>query len=200
MAAPTPISAYLHSATMVKAGVYLLGRFAPVFALTAPWRPLVLTVGLVTMIAGGLRALRQYDLKLLLAFGTVSQLGFLVVLFGAGTAGGDRRPAITVIVAHALFKAALFMVVGMIDHQTGTRDVRLIPPLGAGWGAVQGGRRAQRGVDGRRAAARRVHGQGVGLRRRSSSGSFSMSGVRARRPGRRLGADLSPTASVSSGA
>jgi multicomponent Na+:H+ antiporter subunit A len=72
--APTPVSAYLHSATMVTAGVYLLARFAPVFGATAPWRPLDLSVGLVTMVAAGLRAVRQCDLKLLLAFGTVSQL------------------------------------------------------------------------------------------------------------------------------
>ena len=86
MVAPTPVSAYLHSATMVKAGVYLVGRFAPAFAGVVVWRPLVVTVGLVTMVAGGLRALRQRDLKLLLAFGTVSQLGFMVVLLGIGTA------------------------------------------------------------------------------------------------------------------
>jgi multicomponent Na+:H+ antiporter subunit A len=136
MAAPTPISAYLHSATLVKAGVYLIGRFAPAFALVGPWRPLVFTVGIVTMIAAGLRALRQYDLKLLLAFGTVSQLGMLVVLFGAGT-GAATAAAITVVIAHALFKATLFMVVGIIDHQTGTRDVRLMPTLGRGWGALK---------------------------------------------------------------
>ncbi len=132
MAAPTPVSAYLHSATMVKAGVYLLGRFAPVFALTSPWRPLVLTVGLVTMIAGGLRAMRQHDLKLLLAFGTVSQLGFLVVLFGAGTTAATQA-GIVLLIAHALFKAIAFMVVGIVDHQVGTRDLRLLPPLLAGW-------------------------------------------------------------------
>src|SRR3546814_288394 len=85
MAAPTPVSAYLHSATMVKAGVYLLARLSPVFAVLGFWQPLVVTVGLVTMIVGGLRALRQTDLKLLLAFGTVSQLGFMTVLFGLGT-------------------------------------------------------------------------------------------------------------------
>ena len=132
MAAPTPVSAYLHSATMVKAGVYLLGRFAPVFALTSPWRPLVLTVGLVTMIAGGLRALRQYDLKLLLAYGTVSQLGFLVVLFGAGTPAATQA-GIVLLIAHALFKSMAFMVVGIVDHQAGTRDIRALPPLLAGW-------------------------------------------------------------------
>ena len=132
MAAPTPVSAYLHSATMVKAGVYLLGRFAPVFARVAPWRALVLGVGLVTMIAGGLRALRQHDLKLLLAFGTVSQLGFLVVLFGAGTTAATQA-GIVLLIAHALFKAMAFMVVGIVDHQAGTRDVRLLPALLDGW-------------------------------------------------------------------
>jgi multicomponent Na+:H+ antiporter subunit A len=136
MAAPTPVSAYLHSATMVKAGVYVLARFAPVFALTAPWRPLVLTVGLVTMVAGGLRALRQHDLKLLLAHGTVSQLGFLVVLFGAGTAAATQA-GILLLVAHALFKATAFMVVGIVDHQTGTRDLRALPALAAGWGSTK---------------------------------------------------------------
>ncbi len=132
MAAPTPVSAYLHSATMVKAGVYLLGRFAPVFALVVPWRALVLGVGLVTMIAGGLRALRQHDLKLLLAFGTVSQLGFLVVLFGAGTTAATQA-GIVLLIAHALFKAMAFMVVGIVDHQAGTRDIRLLPALLDGW-------------------------------------------------------------------
>lgn len=132
MAAPTPVSAYLHSATMVKAGVYLLGRFAPAFATVGPWRPMIVTVGLVTMVAGGLRALRQYDLKLLLAHGTVSQLGFLVVLFGVGTPEATTA-GVVMLLAHGAFKAALFMVVGMLDHQTGTRDIRLLPPVGRGW-------------------------------------------------------------------
>lgn len=132
MVAPTPISAYLHSAAMVKAGVYLVARFAPAFATTGIWRPLVVTVGLVTMIAGGLRALRPFDLKQLLAFGTISQLGFLVVLFGIGlpeaTAAGCA-----LLLAHGLFKAPLFMVVGIVDHETHTRDVRTLPALGDGW-------------------------------------------------------------------
>ena len=132
MAAPTPVSAYLHSATMVKAGIYLLARFAPVYALTGFWRPLVTTVGLVTMILGGLRALRQHDLKLLLAFGTVSQLGFLAVLFGLGTTE-TVEAGCALLLAHGAFKAALFMVVGILDHQTGTRDLRELPALGAGW-------------------------------------------------------------------
>lgn len=136
MAAPTPVSAYLHSATMVKAGVFLVARVAPFFAATDLWRPLVLTTGCCTLVFGGLRALRQHDLKLLLAFGTVSQLGLLMVLFGAGT------PATTtagwmLLVAHAAFKATLFMVVGIVDHQTGTRDTKELPPLGRGWRSVE---------------------------------------------------------------
>jgi multicomponent Na+:H+ antiporter subunit A len=132
MVAPTPISAYLHSAAMVKAGVYLVALLAPAFAGVGVWRPLVVTVGLFTMIAGGLRALRPFDLKQLLAFGTISQLGFLMVLFGIG------QPEATVagcalILAHGLFKAALFMVVGIVDHETHTRDIRELPLLEAGW-------------------------------------------------------------------
>jgi multicomponent Na+:H+ antiporter subunit A len=136
MAAPTPVSAYLHSATMVKAGVVLVARFAPAFAEVPVWRPLVLTTGCVTLVLGGLRALRQHDLKLLLAFGTVAQLGLLMVLFGAGTPQ-TAAAGWTLLVAHALFKGTLFMVVGIIDNQTGTRDVRELPPLGAGWRGVR---------------------------------------------------------------
>jgi multicomponent Na+:H+ antiporter subunit A len=132
MAAPTPVSAYLHSATMVTAGVFLVARFAPMFSATDLWRPLVLVTGCATLIFGGLRALRQHDLKLLLAFGTVSQLGLLIVLFGAGTPA-TAAAGWALLVAHALFKAALFMVVGIIDHQTGTRDIRRLPGLRAGW-------------------------------------------------------------------
>jgi multicomponent Na+:H+ antiporter subunit A len=136
MVAPTPVSAYLHSAAMVKAGVYLVARFAPAFAGAGVWRPLVVGIGLVTMVGGGLRALRRYDLKQLLAFGTVSQLGFLTVLLGLG------RPDATVagcalLVAHGLFKAALFMVVGAVDHQAGTRDIRALRGLGPGWGPTK---------------------------------------------------------------
>jgi multicomponent Na+:H+ antiporter subunit A len=132
MVAPTPVSAYLHSATMVKAGVYLLARFTPAFDQVAWWRPAVVTMGLVTMVAGGLRALRQQDLKLVLAFGTVSQLGFLVVLFGWGT-DASITAACVLLLAHAAFKAALFMSVGVVDHQLGTRDVRELPRLGWRW-------------------------------------------------------------------
>ncbi|MFI6431511.1 Na+/H+ antiporter subunit A [Rhodococcus oryzae] len=129
MAAPTPVSAYLHAAAMVKAGIYLVARLAPGFADSAPWRVTVITLGLASMLLAGWRSLRAFDLKLILAFGTVSQLGFLITLVGIG----DRNAAlagITMVVAHAMFKAALFMVVGVIDHTTGTRDIRKLAHLG----------------------------------------------------------------------
>jgi multicomponent Na+:H+ antiporter subunit A len=129
MAAPTPVSAYLHAAAMVKAGVYLIARLAPAFATVAFWRPVVVGVGLATMLLGGWRALRQHDLKLLLAHGTVSQLGFLVVLFGLGHPAATAAGA-TLLLAHALFKATLFLVVGVVDHQAGTRDLRRLDGLG----------------------------------------------------------------------
>ncbi len=136
MVAPTPISAYLHSAAMVKAGVYLVALLAPAFATEGVWRPLVVVVGLTSMVAGGLRALRPFDLKQLLAFGTISQLGFLMVLVGVGlpeaTAAGCA-----LLLAHGLFKASLFMVVGIVDHETHTRDVRELPLLGRGWGVAR---------------------------------------------------------------
>ena len=129
MAAPTPVSAYLHAAAMVKAGVYLVARLAPAFAVVPPWRPLVLTVGLATMLAGGWRALRQNDLKRLLAFGTVSQLGFLMVLLGAGSRDAALAGA-ALLLAHGLFKSTLFLSVGVVDHATGTRDLRELSGLG----------------------------------------------------------------------
>ncbi|MGE3620080.1 MAG: hydrogen gas-evolving membrane-bound hydrogenase subunit E [Acidimicrobiia bacterium] len=136
MVAPTPVSAYLHSATMVKAGVYLVARFSPAFGSAGPWRTLILVSAGLSMFAGGLRAVRQVDLKRLLAFGTVSQLGFMLVVFAVGTpealVGG-----VVLILAHALFKAPLFMAVGAVDHQAGTRKIGEIPPLGRGW-APQG--------------------------------------------------------------
>ncbi|HEX8931269.1 MAG TPA: proton-conducting transporter membrane subunit, partial [Actinomycetota bacterium] len=129
MEAPTPVSAYLHAAAMVKAGVYLVARLAPGLADVPGWRPVVLGLGVATMLLGGYRALRQKDLKLLLAFGTVSQLGFLVTLVG----GGSRELAaagLVMTVAHALFKSTLFLTVGVIDHATGTRDLRRLSGLG----------------------------------------------------------------------
>lgn len=127
MAAPTPASAYLHSATMVKAGIVLLLLLAPGFSSTWLWAPVVTTVGLITMVIGAIEALRQHDLKLLLAYGTVSQLGFMTALIGVGLTGA----ALGVLVAHAMFKAALFLVVGIIDKRTGTRDLRHLSGLRA---------------------------------------------------------------------
>jgi multicomponent Na+:H+ antiporter subunit A len=130
MAAPTPVSAYLHAAAMVKAGVYLIARMTPGFADLPPWRPTVIILGVLTMLLAGWRAVREYDLKLILAFGTVSQLGLITVMVGAG--GPDMMLAgLAMLCAHAMFKAALFMVVGVIDHATGTRDIRRLAWLGA---------------------------------------------------------------------
>ncbi|NMO04174.1 Na+/H+ antiporter subunit A [Gordonia sp. TBRC 11910] len=129
MAAPTPVSAYLHAAAMVKAGIYLVARLAPAFAMNVSWHAMVIPLGLLTMIVGGWRSLRELDLKLILAFGTVSQLGFLTVLVGVGDAN-VAMAGLTMLVAHALFKACLFMVVGIIDHSTGTRDLRRLARLG----------------------------------------------------------------------
>jgi multicomponent Na+:H+ antiporter subunit A len=129
MAAPTPASAFLHSATMVKAGIFLVGRLAPAALVGAAWwQPVVMGLGLITMVIGGWRALRQNDLKLLLAFGTVSQLGFLFLLIGSGK---DKLlfGGLALLTAHALFKSTLFMVVGVIDHEAGTRDLRRLHGL-----------------------------------------------------------------------
>ena len=129
MQAPTPVSAYLHAAAMVKAGVYLVARLAPGFADVPGWRPIVLGVGVATMLLGGYRALRQHDLKLLLAFGTVSQLGFVMTLVG----GGSQELAtagLAMVLAHGLFKSTLFLSVGVLDHATGTRDLRELSGMG----------------------------------------------------------------------
>ncbi len=129
MAAPTPVSAYLHAAAMVKAGIYLIARFAPGFAEMPGWRPTLIILGAVTMVLGGWRSLRQNDLKLLLAYGTVSQLGFLTLVLGFGEPN-VAIAGLTLLVGHAAFKATLFLVVGIIDHDTGTRDVRELSGLG----------------------------------------------------------------------
>ncbi len=136
MVAPTPISAYLHSATMVKAGVYIVARLAPILATSGQWRVLVLVVGAATMLIGGLRAMRQRDLKLLLAYGTVSQLGFLMLLLGTGEYK-IAQAGIVLLLAHGAFKATLFMLVGIIDHQVGTRHIRELHGFGAGWMPVK---------------------------------------------------------------
>ncbi|WP_051800084.1 Na+/H+ antiporter subunit A [Catenuloplanes japonicus] len=129
MAAPTPVSAYLHAAAMVKAGVFLVALLAPAFAGVLAWQLLTVGAGLATLIFAGLAALRQHDLKLLLAYGTVSQLGLLVAVLGAGTRAAALA-GLTLVLAHALFKSALFLTVGAVDHATGTRDLRKLSGLG----------------------------------------------------------------------
>nr|WP_228531811.1 Na+/H+ antiporter subunit A [Micromonospora sp. ANENR4] len=129
MAAPTPVSAYLHAAAMVKAGVFLAALMGPAVGQTTVWRGVLLAGGLITLFLGGWTALRQVDLKLLLAYGTVSQLGLLMVILGAGTRDTALAGA-AMLLAHALFKATLFLVVGVVDHVTGTRDLRELSGLG----------------------------------------------------------------------
>lgn len=128
MAAPTPVSAYLHSATMVKAGVYLLARLSPVYAHSEVWFYTLVTVGGVTAVWCTLLALRQTDLKLMLAYSTNVALGKMMLLLGLGTQLAVSA-LLLFIVAHALYKAALFMVVGNVDLATGTRDIRRLAGL-----------------------------------------------------------------------
>lgn len=129
MAAPTPVSAYLHAAAMVKAGIYLIARFAPIFAFSAPWRPIVITLGIITMLLGGIQALRETDLKRILAFGTVSQLGFFAIVVGYGTQAAALA-GLALVIGHALFKSALFLIVGVIDRQLSTRDITELSGVG----------------------------------------------------------------------
>jgi len=130
MEAPTPVSAYLHSATMVKAGVYLLMRINPIFADTALWQILLPLFGGVTLVAGTLLAVRMTDLKLMLAYTTVASLGLLVLLTGIGTEKA-LIGAGAYLLAHSLFKGALFMVAGCVDHESGTRDITRVGGLAA---------------------------------------------------------------------
>lgn len=128
MVAVTPVSAYLHAAAMVKAGIYLLFRFSPVLADVTVWKVLLIVGGLLTAVFGAVAALRRFDLKELLAYSTMSQLGLLVATIGVGTP--QALTAATVhTVAHALFKAALFLLVGNVDHRVGTRDIRHLSGL-----------------------------------------------------------------------
>ncbi|MBF5058077.1 putative monovalent cation/H+ antiporter subunit A [Alcanivorax sp. 521-1] len=128
MAAPTPVSAYLHSATMVKAGVFLLARFYPMLAGTDLWFDLVTLAGMATLLWGAAAALFQHDLKGLLAYSTISHLGLITLLFGLNTELAAVA-AVFHIINHATFKASLFMAAGIIDHETGTRDMRRINGL-----------------------------------------------------------------------
>ncbi|GAA5132673.1 monovalent cation/H+ antiporter subunit A [Alloalcanivorax gelatiniphagus] len=128
MAAPTPVSAYLHSATMVKAGVFLLARFYPMLAGTDLWFDVVSLAGMITLLWGAAAALFQHDLKGLLAYSTISHLGLITLLFGLNTELAAVA-AVFHIINHATFKASLFMAAGIIDHETGTRDMRRINGL-----------------------------------------------------------------------
>ncbi len=128
MAAPTPVSAYLHSATMVKAGLFLMARLWPVLAGTDAWFYLVATTGLVTMVVGAGIALFKDDLKGLLAFSTVSHLGLVTMLLGLGSPMAAVA-AVFHVINHATFKAALFMNAGIIDHEAGTRDIKRLGGL-----------------------------------------------------------------------
>mgnify|MGYP005798953525 CR=1 FL=1 len=125
MVAISPVSAYLHAAAMVKAGIYLLLLFSPVLAGNTLWFVLLVSSGLITALMGAISALRRYDLKELLAYSTMSQLGYLVALIGLGTPAA-LTAAIVHTIAHALFKSALFLAVGVIDHEAGTRDMRIL--------------------------------------------------------------------------
>ena len=129
MAAPTPVSAYLHSAAMVKAGIYLVARLAPSVHDISTWHLMVLPLGAFTMLLGGWMALKQRDLKLILAYGTVSQLGFITTIIAIGSREA-MQAGLALTFAHSLFKAALFMIVGAIDHASGTRDIDKLAGLG----------------------------------------------------------------------
>ncbi|MFN4122519.1 MAG: putative monovalent cation/H+ antiporter subunit A [Flavobacteriales bacterium] len=128
MKAPTPVSTYLHSATMVKAGIYLLARFNPLLGDHHLWNNTLMIVGGITMVFAAFHTLFRTDLKGILAYSTISALGILVFLIGAGTADA-LMAAVTFILVHALYKAALFLITGIIDHETGTRDVSLLSGL-----------------------------------------------------------------------
>lgn len=140
MEAPTPVSAYLHSATMVKAGLYLVARFTPVFMWSLTWVNTILIIGLITLAWASFNAVVKDDMKAVLAFSTVSQLGLIMSLLGLGalavTAGFNEEiftvaviAAVFHIINHATFKGALFMVTGIVDHQTGTRSIKRLGAL-----------------------------------------------------------------------
>lgn len=128
MEAPTPVSAYLHSATMVKAGVYLIARMTPIIGSTPVWTTAVTVAGAATMIVGAYRAVQETDLKRILAYSTVSALGVLTMLLGVGTRDAIVA-ALTYLVAHAGYKGALFLVAGIVDHEAGTRDISALVGL-----------------------------------------------------------------------
>ncbi|MDR0875157.1 MAG: Na+/H+ antiporter subunit A, partial [Clostridiales Family XIII bacterium] len=129
MEAPTPISCYLHSATMVKAGIFLFLRLTPLFGGNMLWQRALVIFGLASLIFGSYMALRQTDLKALLAYSTISQLGLVISLIGIGTQAAIFA-AVFHILNHSAFKGSLFLVTGIVDHECGTRDLRLLRGLG----------------------------------------------------------------------
>jgi multicomponent Na+:H+ antiporter subunit A len=128
MKAPTPVSAYLHSATMVKAGIYLLARFTPVLGSHIYWNNTLLIIGGVTMLYAAFHAIMRTDLKSILAYSTISALGMLTFLIGIGTKEALIAASVFILV-HALYKAGLFLTAGVLDHETGTRDVTKLSGL-----------------------------------------------------------------------
>jgi multicomponent Na+:H+ antiporter subunit A len=128
MKAPTPVSAYLHSATMVKAGIYLLARFSPILGGTDYWNYTLMAVGGFTMLFASIHSLFRIDLKGILAYSTISALGILTFLIGAGTREAIIAASVFLLV-HALYKATLFLVTGIIDHETGSRDITVLRGL-----------------------------------------------------------------------
>jgi len=128
MAAPTPVSTYLHSATMVKAGVFLVARLMPALGGTVLWETLLMLIGGITMVLGAILAMSYTDLKKILAYTTISSLGLLFLLLGIGTALAIQA-AIIYLLAHALYKGTLFMMAGNVDHQTGSRDISKLSGL-----------------------------------------------------------------------
>ena len=130
MAAPTPVSAYLHSATMVKAGIYLLARLTPALGGTDVWQYSLVCVGGATALLGAILALQHIDLKAILAYTTISSLGLLVAMTGVGTTLA-MKAMLVFLVAHALYKGTLFLVAGAVDHSTGTRELHALQGLGS---------------------------------------------------------------------
>ncbi len=128
MKAPTPVSTYLHSATMVKAGVYLVARMTPVLGDHIYWNGIIMAVGGTTMLYGAVHSVFRKDLKAILAFSTVSALGLMMLLLGIGTEAA-LTAAFVFILVHALYKATLFLVAGIVDHETGTRDITKLAGL-----------------------------------------------------------------------
>jgi len=128
MKAPTPVSAYLHSATMVKAGIYLLARFSPILGGNPIWTYSLMAIGGLTMLYAAFHSLFRTDLKGVLAYSTISALGILVFLLGLGTKDAIIAASVFILV-HALYKAALFLITGIIDHETGTRDLTILRGL-----------------------------------------------------------------------